>query len=194
MSIGASKLAAAVVAIGMLPLHAHAQSCGAITVKDTFPGGHIVERTCNGRVVSGMGSTLTEAQANLAQFTGLVPTRYCRVTPSALAAFPGGYINKFDCVDAFGGGYQVGGLGSTATATGDNAFRQAQLYAATNDVACRVNLSDLSQYVGGFKAQANCNRKPGFGTPIISGVGSTATDTGINVRGFAELIASGIPA
>lgn len=176
---------------GVLPLQAQAQSCGAITIKDTFPGGHILERLCDGRRVSGMGSTLTEAQTNLNKFAGLVPTRYCRVADNALAAFPGGFVNQFVCVDPFGAGYLVGGIGSTATDTGENAYRQAQLYTATNDVACRVALSDVSQYVGGFKATANCNRKPGYGAPVISGVGSTATDTGLNVRGFAELLASG---
>lgn len=172
-----------------IPAHAQAQaSCGSISYGPTFPGGTVANRTCNGKVVSGVGPSPANAQSNLSGFVALIPGRYCAASYSPVSQFVGGFTSSWSCTDAYGSGYYVGGLGSTATDLGANTLSLAQLYLAAN-IACRTQLSDVSSYQGGFKAYATCSKVSG--QAIVSGVGSTATATGVNIRGFAELVASG---
>lgn len=179
-----------VVALSTFSMKVHAQvSCtGAVTYGPTFPGGTIANRTCNGFVISGVGSTPAAAQTNLSGFIPLAPARYCKADSTPVNQYPGGFTSTWWCSNSTGWGYYVGGMGSTATDLGTNTLRFAELYVASN-VACKINYTDVSAYTGGFKAHAYCMKSSG--QAIVSGVGSTATDTGINVRGFAELVASG---
>src|SRR5690606_17759492 len=126
-----------------------------------------------------VGSTLSQATTNLNGFAALVPIRYCRASNSDPGgAFPGGFLTRFECADPYGAGYSVAGVGSAATNAGSNALSLAQLYTATNDIACNMHTYDISAYVGGYKATAQCNRAVGYTIALISGVGSTVTDLG----------------
>lgn len=181
-----------VAASWFVPTQAHAQvTCGTTSVKQTFPGGHIVERTCNSRLIAGVGSNLTAAQSNLSNFTTLMPAKACRAGSDPIAQFAGGYRTTLQCTDIYGAGYHVSGVGSTATDAGQNAFTFAQLYTAINDVACSINNYNISGFTGGFKVDTNCVKTGLPQQAIVTGIGSTATDAGINARGFAELVASG---
>lgn len=180
----------AAAALLFVPGRAEAQvTCGAVTTKTTFPGGFIVQRTCNGYQVNGVGSTLALAQTNLTGFKNLAPTRYCSGSSTPLNAIPGGFTATWECLQPAGFMKYVGGFGSTATDTGVNTLQLGTLLAASG-FGCRINHTDVTAYVGGYKANAYCSTPTG-GVPIVSGVGSTATATGTNVYGFAELAAAG---
>ena len=177
-----------------VPSQVRAQvTCGATSVKQTFPGGHIVERMCNNRLVSGVGSDLIAAQSNLSNLTKLMPQKSCSVSNSdPIAQFAGGFRTTFRCTDIYGAGNFVSGVGSTATDAGLNALSFAQLYIALNDVACVVNNYNVTGFTGGFKVDTNCHRFGHSYEMVVTGIGSTATDAGENSRGFAELVGAGL--
>lgn len=176
------------------PAEVNAQvSCQSGQVKKTVPGVVIVGRTCDGRQIDGMGTTITAANSNMSRFMTLAPTRYCRAENSdPVGQVPGAYRLSFECSDPYGGGYATSGVGTTGTEAAQNAFDFAQLYTALNGVACRSNNYDIYGYVGGYKVNTTCLGVPPYqGQALVTGIGSTATAAGINALGFAELAASG---
>lgn len=168
-----------------------AVSCGQTSVDNTFPGGVFVQRWCNNSLVGGVGTTIGAAQENLSDFTTLTPeNKWCWASNSnPVGAFVGGYRVTFHCTDQYGGGFFVSGLGTTATDAGKNAFAFAEIYTVTDDVACSINDYDIRGFNGGYEVTTYC-RRLGYGSAPISGIGTTATDAGINARGFSEILAS----
>ncbi|MFD1296160.1 hypothetical protein ACFQ4Q_05875 [Lysobacter gummosus] len=157
-----------------------AAACGTAT-SQLFDGGAIATRYCDGWPVNGLGTTLADASQNAGGFSAFIPKGYsCLLNTGNIGKYPGGFRASFQC-----GGKIISGVGSTATDTGNNALGFAQLDAAAGSHPCLHQTGDMTQFVGGFRANFQCNGA------VLSGMGSTATDAGRNALGFAELHAAG---
>lgn len=126
--------------------------------------------------------------------TWLVPAEHAQAAgPAAVAAaanctnpstiaFPGGVQVQMTC-----DGRQVGGVGTTIPAAETNARAFADLAAQTG-VRCTLpsvlSTSNVSAVPGGFVIRFNCDGA------TVSGFGSTATDTGVNLLAFAGVLAT----
>ncbi|MHB8912836.1 MAG: hypothetical protein ACYC42_09365 [Lysobacter sp.] len=160
LSVASFALAAL---FAITPAEVKAQvSCQSAQVKKTVPGVVIVGRTCNGRQIDGMGTTITAANSNMSSFMTLAPIRYCSATYDPVGQVPGAYRLSFGCTDPYGGGYSISGVGTTGTEAAQNAFSFAQMYTALNGVACRSNNYDIYGYVGGYKVNTTCNGMPPY--------------------------------
>lgn len=151
-----------------------------------FPGGYRADVYCNNQLIGGIGSTGALARANSQAFASLLSLSNGQAwyLPSSeyVRAIQGGYIAKF-----YSSGGYISGLGSTATAAGENAFAFAQLNAATGKRAYYALPSQgavgeiLYAFAGGFVANFYDRNV------AASGVGSTLTAAGVNAYGFAEI-------
>lgn len=141
-----------------------------------IPGGFVVTKWCNGRLVGGLASTLVEADTNAESFgeLGDATGDYCSLHFSDVQGFPGGYLAGFWC-----GGRLVSGVASDATDTGENGLGFA-IFAATRGRYCSLHLSNIQAVAGGYQVQYFCN---GI---AITGIGSTATAAGQDALAKAE--------
>lgn len=94
-------------------------------------------------------------------------------TPSS-QIFSGGYVVTKTC-----SGWPISGVGTTFDAANTNATGFSGLIANGN--RCLLNTSDVYSFSGGYRANFQCSSK------YISGIGSTATDVGMNALAFAQL-------
>lgn len=169
-------------------------ACGSPTTT-VLQGGFVVSRSCDGKRVSGIGSTIDDATANVGEIAQLL-NYGVRCNYSTISGGPGAFIASFACSKpnddgTIGRASSIGGIGTLMTDTGLNVLGFAQLYTASNGYRC--NPSQTTAVPGGYVANFGC----GFPSPdgigrasTISGIGSNATDAGQNALGFAELGAS----
>jgi hypothetical protein len=150
-----------------------------------YPGGYRTQSCQNGRTVAGIGTTLTNAASNKTSFNALdqAAGRACSLQNSNISIFSGGYRAYYTCYDTLGSYKNVTGVGSTATATGINAYGFAELL-ATYGNACQFNSPPpTTVYEGGLKVTTHC-QYPLYG---VDGAGSNYSDAAANALGFAEL-------
>lgn len=110
------------------------------------------------------------------------PALAANCTNPSTIAFPGGVQVQMTC-----DGRQVGGVGTTIPDAEINARAFADL-AAQTAVRCTLpsvlSTSNVSAVPGGFVIRFNCDGA------TVSGFGSTATDTGVNLLAFASVLAT----
>ena len=96
---------------------------------------------------------------------------------------PGIFIVRRSC-----DGTIVGGIGTTL----DEAVTNVNAFATLLDQGLRCNYSSFEPTPGTFDVDFACSKTDGSGSGLgyanyISGVGTTATDAGVNALGFAQL-------
>lgn len=180
------------------PVPAQAQQAQAIgrCTSDTtmLVGGFAVTRCYDGKSVGGIGTTLDAALANANAMSGLL-SQGVRCVYASYDAGPGAYLVSFGCSKEgvnLGRSSTIGGLGTTLTDAGNNVLGFAQLYGASNGYRCNVDTPQI--VMGGYIAKFGCGYA-NDGSPrasSINGIGSTATDAGVNNLDFAELAATGL--
>lgn len=88
-------------------------------------GGYVAHFSCGPALISGAGSTATDAAANALGFAEVeaASKRRCYLSNTDIRAFPGGYEVRFSC-----GGKSAVGTGWTLSAAGQAALAKAKLF------------------------------------------------------------------
>jgi hypothetical protein len=146
-----------------------------------FAGGYLIEKSCGGtfRLVSGLGSTISDADSNAEEFGKIAESggRRCHTDITYIKSFPGGYYADFSC----SGGGTFTGIGTTATDTGISVLNFVKHEAVTGQ-KCSTDITRIKAFPGGYLVDFRC-------ASSISGVGTTATAAANNALDFAELSA-----
>ncbi|MEL1265750.1 hypothetical protein [Pseudoxanthomonas putridarboris] len=170
-------------------------TCGSAS-SQVLQGGFVVSLTCDGKRISGIGTTMDTATSNANAIASLLQYDV-RCSYSSYSGGPGAFVVSFGCSrpnsdGTTGRSSHVGGVGTTLTDAGNNIFGFAQLYAASNGYRC--DSSETKVIPGGYITNFGCGYPSTSGgtgrASTIGGIGSTATDAAQNTLGFAELGAS----
>jgi hypothetical protein len=144
----------------------------------TFPGGYVLNFSCSGYTISGVGSTATDGGTNALLFGQVEATggRRCSASPQSIFSFQGGYLVNFSC-----SGYTISGVGSTATDAGINGGDFASLE-AVGGRRCSTTLTSIRAVPGGYEVRFTCSGRG------VTGFGSTATAAGQDALVQAEAL------